>query len=316
MMPVWLPGLAVALLLGVAASAYFWLVRRRRDEQIAGLQTLSAMRWREFAHLILDAMARRGLTVAHPAAAESQDPKTSFLLHQGDQSWMLFCKHGSAYRIGSSTVEELATHVRLGGASGGILVTDGIVQKSGRESALQQRMELLDGGRLWHEVRPIMRADDLEHIHAGARARALRHTAIAWLASVTAGLLVIVSLAQVDQEPVPATLPNASASPVATPADAGTVQEPASGLAEPSEEELERLRAEALKGVKQVAGIARASWLTKQTLSVDLLEPEQAVWPRICQQLELYPLISNTRIQLNPPLDSSDPVRWRQCKTL
>ena len=60
-MPAWLFGLAITLLVGAAATAYLWLIRRRDDETAAGLLALAGMRWRDFSRLVLEAMELRGL---------------------------------------------------------------------------------------------------------------------------------------------------------------------------------------------------------------------------------------------------------------
>ena len=52
-MPAWLFGLAITLLVGIASTAYLWLVRRRDDETAAGLLALAGMRWRDFSRLVL-----------------------------------------------------------------------------------------------------------------------------------------------------------------------------------------------------------------------------------------------------------------------
>ena len=107
-MPVWLPGLAVTLLIGTAATAYLWLIRRRNDEMAAGLHALSGLRWREFSRLVLDAMARRGLAETAPDNQGSREPQSTFVLNRDGKRWLLSCKHGSAYRIAAAPVVELA----------------------------------------------------------------------------------------------------------------------------------------------------------------------------------------------------------------
>ncbi|WP_057657415.1 restriction endonuclease [Pseudoxanthomonas dokdonensis] len=301
------------------ATLYFWLFRRRRDEQHAGLLAMSSMRWREFSQLVLAAMEKRGLKQAPSAADESRMPKASFVLTQGNQRWLLSCKHGSAYRIGSSSVEDLAASVRLTGVNGAILVTDGHVQKSGREAVLGQRIELLHGNRLWREIKPLLPLDTARELLAGARQRAIRHSAIAWLAALALGALVSVGMQRLRQTDAPAPIePAAPATATAAAAPAATVVAATdTDAGEPSEQQLESQRADVLRAINRIDGIARASWLTRMTLSVDLsAQPEDTVWPRICQQLELYPALSTVRVQLNPPAGSERRVRWRQCQTM
>ena len=72
-MSIWFLGLAVTLVSGAAATAYFWLVRRPRDEMSYGLHALSGLRWREFSKLVLAAMARWGLVEASPDPQDSRE---------------------------------------------------------------------------------------------------------------------------------------------------------------------------------------------------------------------------------------------------
>ena len=48
--------LLITLVLGSCATWYFHNIRRRQDEAAGGIRALSAMRWREFSHFVLDAM--------------------------------------------------------------------------------------------------------------------------------------------------------------------------------------------------------------------------------------------------------------------
>lgn len=192
-MSIWLIGLAVTLVSGIAATLYFWLVRRPRDEMSYGLHALSGLRWREFSKLVLAAMAERGLVEAAPETQESREPQSTFLLARGDERWLLSCKHGSAYRIAAAPVQELAASIRLGAAQGGILATEGKVEKEGRDAAQGTTIELLDGPRLWPEVRHLVEPALREQITHYASGRAKRHSSISWLGAVTLGALAMVA---------------------------------------------------------------------------------------------------------------------------
>lgn len=312
-MPVWLPGLAVTLLIGTAATAYLWLIRRRNDETAAGLHALSGLRWREFARLVLDAMARRGLTETAPDGQGSREPQSTFILNRDGKRWLLSCKHGSAYRIAAAPVVELAAGVRLSSAAGGILATEGRVEKEGREAAQGNNIEVLDGPRLWPEVKPLIESSLRDEIIGYANARAKRHIGISWLASVAAGALVTMAL--VNYLPTATDTPVApivSAPAPAAPASTGTV----TIAPYPTDEELADQRAEVLQNINRTPGLVRGFWQTSLTLSVDRIATEQEVWPLICKEVERFPALRNVRIQLNPPPGSDQPVRWRQCKTM
>ncbi len=316
-MSIWLIGLAVTLAGGVAATLYFWLVRRPRDEMSFGLHALSGLRWREFSKLVLASMAERGLVEAVPEQQESREPQSTFLLARGEERWLLSCKHGSAYRIAAAPVHELAASIRLGAAQGGILATDGKIEKEGRDAAQGTSIELLDGPRLWPEVRHLLEPALLEQVTHYASSRAKRHTGISWLGAVALGALAMVAWAGTH----PATGEDTVAAPApaaAKPADAPAVQAPVpqESFQEPTDAELEVQMASVLKALSKTPGITRGVWQTKLTLSIDRTTSEKEVWPWICLELERYPALRASRVQLNPPPGSSEPVRWRQCKTM
>ena len=317
-MPAWLIGLATTLLVGSMATAWLWLVRRRNDELHAGLKSLSAMRWRDFSRMVLAAMEQRGLKVVAAEDGDSLEPRTSFSLIRNGERWLLSCKHGSAYRIGAALVEELAASVRLSGVHGGILATEGFVEKAGREAAHTHGIEVVDGRSLWPEVKPLMEAGELHRIVGGAKARASRHIGIAWLAAVTLGLLVGLAVASQQHD----TTGNASTTLTATASAATGAVKPVVApskayvpLKEPTEEELEQQRQAVTQTLSHTPGIARGVWNTRLTLSVDRLTSEAEAWPIVCKEVERYPSLRTVRVQLNPPPGSDEPVRWRQCKT-
>jgi hypothetical protein len=314
-MSIWLIGLAVTLVSGIAATLYFWLVRRPRDEMSYGLHALSGLRWREFSKLVLAAMAERGLVEAAPEPQESREPQSTFLLARGDERWLLSCKHGSAYRIAAAPVQELAASIRLGAAQGGILATEGKVEKEGRDAAQGTTIELLDGPRLWPEVRHLVEPALREQITHYASGRAKRHSSISWLGAVTLGALAMVAWSgthpKSDEAATPA--PAAVVRPAAPAAPAPVAQE---SFHEPTEAELEVQMANVLKALSKTPGITRGVWQTKLTLSIDRVASEKEIWPWICLELERYPALRASRVQLNPPPGSSEPVRWRQCKTM
>lgn len=313
-MPIWLFGLAVTVVAGIAATAYLWLVRRPRDEMAYGLHALSGLRWREFSRLVLAAMARRGLVVADPETHESREPQSTFLLSKGDERWLLSCKHGSAYRIAAAPVVELASSIRLGTAQGGILATEGKVEKEGRDAVQGNNIELLDGPRLWPEVKPLIEASLRQQVIGYAASRAKRHVAIAWLGAVAVGALAMVGVGHVlpaGREAAPRA--DVAPAPVAAPP---TAAPPPQAFREPTEAELEQQMRDVLKALSNTPGIGQGVWQTRLTLSIDRVASDNDVWPVICRELERYPALSTTRVQLNPPPGSNEPVRWRQCRNM
>ena len=319
-MPAWLFGLAITLLVGAVATAYLWLIRRRDDETAAGLLALAGMRWRDFSRLVLEAMELRGLARIPSAHEENQEHSSSFMLSGEGRRQLLACKHGSAYRIGSAAVDEFASEIRLRGAQGGILVTEGVLDKDGLEKAQKHNIEIIDGPRLWPMVKPMVEGKLQRRIVGNASARARRHIAIAWLGSFTLGLataLVFPSVLNPVDHSVVAPV-TATASPPVSPAAKTTAAtaSAATSLAEVSEADTEKHREEISRKLANIPGIIRGVWISKSTLEVDRTLAEQEAWSLVCGQLYVYPDLVLTRVQMNPPPGSSEQVRWRQCKQL
>lgn len=320
-MPAWLFGLAITLLVGAATTAYLWLIRRRDDETAAGLLALAGMRWRDFSRLVLEAMELRGLQRIPSAQVENQEHSSSFLLNGSGKQLLLACKHGSAYRIGTAAVDEFASEVRLRGAQGGILVTEGVLDRGGVEKAEKHNIEIIDGPLLWPAVKPLVEGSLQRRIVGNASSRALRHIGIAWLGAVTLGLASALVFPGVINRPAAAPVSAVTpAAPAAVPKPAASASAPAATSSEPvpvsSESDTEKHRAEVSIKLAKTPGISRGVWISRSTLSVDRLVDEASAWPLVCAHLKAYPDLLLTRVQMNPPQGSTEPVRWRQCEAL
>lgn len=319
-MPAWLFGVAIALLVGSASTAYLWLIRRRDDETAAGLLALAGMRWRDFSRLVLEAMGTRGLERASAIAEQPQEHSASFMLAGHGQRWLLSCKHGSAYRIGSATMEQIASEVRMHGAQAGILVTEGTLDQGGLDKAAKHNIEVLDGRRLWPEVKPLVDGNLRERIVGNAVGRAKRHIGIAWLGALTLGLVSTLVFPNVVGRSSPALSQDSSAMPVVRPAAAppqtATGAAAAALQAPRSDTELEQDRAAISRTLAKTVGISRGVWISRSTLSVDREITEAAAWDLVCAELSKYPDLALTRVQMNPPAGSFEQVRWRQCQAM
>lgn len=330
-MPAWLFGSVITLLVGAVTTAYLWLVRRRDDETAAGLLALAGMRWRDFSRLILEAMELRGLGRIPTAHEDSQEHGSSFLLSGQGKQLLLACKHGSAYRIGSAAVDEFASEIRLRGVQGGILVTEGVLDKGGVEKASRYNIEVIDGPLLWPTVKPMVEGNLQRRIIGNASSRARRHIAIAWLGAFTLGLasaLAFPGRLALESAPVAGPAPSMpaaesgkpDAAPVSAPVTpteskpANAPVAPAAGVTEAAAEaDTEKHRAEISRKLSKTPGISRGVWISRSTLAVDRVVPEQDAWALVCSQLKAYPDLEFTRVQMNPPQGSTDQVRWRQC---
>jgi len=330
----WILALLLALAVWTAATVYLWLVRRRRDETRAGLAALANLHWRDFSAIVRRALHdQRGWQMA-AQTDEDGAPRSEFLMRdEQGHPWMVSCKHGRAYRIGAAAVNELGAALRLAGAQGGVLITEGKVEREGDALAEKQSIEILDGRRIWPVLKPYLAPEQENRIIHQAKRRAQRHTGIAALASLTLGLLV--GLGYLSSHPpsadsTPALASAPAASPALSPARAGAqgegpaqpprdaVQangEPAA-LDDPDPATLDRYQAAVSRALAQTPGITRGIWLTRMTLAVDREVEDTVAWPLICREVERYPVLRTVRVQLNPRPGVVEPVRWRQCSTI
>ncbi|HHB9419368.1 TPA: restriction endonuclease [Stenotrophomonas maltophilia] len=332
----WILALLSALLTCSLAVVYLWWIKRRQEEMQLGLQALAGMHWREFSVLVKRMLReQRGLRELNDPAEESREPSSDFLLSDGPNQWLVSCKHGLAYRIGTAAVNELGAAARLAGAKGGVLLTEGRMERDGRSAAEKQAVEVLDGPRLWPLLQPYLPAEIETRVRASARHEALRQIAIAALGAVTLGLLVGLSLqglhvqdtapvAEVADTPAPVA-PAVEAAPEPAPASATTPPAAAPAPAAPSADArsnpnpdaatLERFQADLSRALAGKPGIASGVWLTRQTLAINRTGELDAVWPQVCEEVLHYPALRNVRIQLNARPGVDEPVRWRQCVT-
>lgn len=327
----WIVATVLAVGAWLAATLYLWVVRRRENETTAGLHALAGLHWRDFSRMVRRAM--REQRDLHDALADedvSQEPQSDFVMTRGDARWLLSCKHGRAYRIGSAAVNELGAAARLMGAQGGILVTEGKVQRDGIAAADKQSVEILDGRRIWPMLKRYLPSELEDGVIGASRRRAQRHTAIAALAALTLGLLVGLGGLALQQPsadatsatalpaPTPAAPPAPGAARVAAPAAQATAApvteaQPASADPDPATEA--EYRHSVSKALARTPGVIRGIWQTQMTLVIDRSDDDAQVWPRICKEVERYPSLRTVRIQLNPRPDRDEPVRWRQCRT-
>jgi len=334
----WILALLLALIAWFLATAYFWLIKRKRKETQLGLNALAGMHWREFSLIVRRAMhEQRGLQDVPDEAVDSREPRSDFLMHDGPQRWLLSCKHGRAYRIGTAAVNELGAAARLAGARGGILITEGKVERDGRIAAEKQSVEVLDGPLLWPLLKPYLPGDMEARVEAGARGEALRRISIAALGAATLGLMVGLGSLTAGLETEWADDETAAAAPAAAkaPAPAGTQPTPATPApaapetagraadaappameANPDDATLDRYQQELSRNVASRPGVASGIWLTRQTLAINRTGEIDAIWPLICEEVTRYPALRTVRIQLNPRPGVDEPVRWRQCTTL
>ncbi len=335
----WLLALLLALTLWGLTSAWLWLIKRGKTENQHGLAALAGMRWREFSQIVRSAMSEQRQLHELLNIDENGDRGTSSdFLMEGHERWLISCKHGRAYRLGAANIEEMATAQQLTGAVRGVLITEGRVERDGHAAAQKHGIEVLDERNLWRALAPFVPEDTRQTVVGIARREAVRQTGIAALGALTFGLLVglgyqtLLDRRSAAAEDGVAHLTagddgkrtgNAANSTTET-NDAAATQAPAADvpmaaedlIEDPDDATLLRYQQAVSKKLAHTPGVVSGIWLTRSTLSVERSADDATVWPRICREVERYPALRTSRIQLNPRPGTDEPVRWRQCRTL
>ncbi|TKR33392.1 restriction endonuclease [Luteimonas gilva] len=308
-------GLLCALIVAIAAAFYFWVLRRRQDESIEGVRSLNAMRWREFAGVVLEMMLRRGYLAAeaHPLGSGDQ---SDILLKRDGVLYVLSCKHGSAYRLGAQAVDELANALRMNDAAGGLLVTPGVFAPDAYPHAKPQRIELIDGKAIWPEAAPLMSEAVQSQVRNYAAARAKRGLGLGLAAALVAGIAVALLVPRAGDNEAPAVAAE-TAAPAPSAAKAESSPSPAAPVsaAIPTAEQSEQRRSDVAGAIAALPGVERAIWSTQSTLALDIGNERPDLWKGVCGILDRYEELRATRVQINPPPGSGAPVRFRQCHT-
>ena len=324
----WLIAIGAALLVGSAATFHFRTVQLRRDETQAGIAALSAVSWRSFLNMVLDALSRRGF--ARVVDAEHPSGDSDYVLQRNGEQWLLSCKHGSAFVLGRLTVNELARAIELKGAAGGFLVTQGRIAEEVRPVAALQRIELLDGPALWPQLRDLLPPGQLAGIRGKAAQAARQRILLSWLVALLAGVAVWLALpapsapaavagsgrdapqVAADERPGDGTTPP-PAQPQAM--EARPPQAAPEPVAQNGLPDTERQRAEIAAAVSTLADVDRAIWSSESTLQVFLSTVQDDPFGRICPLVLRHDELAASRIQLTPPPGSGANVRFRQCRS-
>jgi hypothetical protein len=306
-LPSFLIGLALGLVLAGVGGFYLWRVWRPRREVFEGRRILAGMRWRELSNLVMDALASAGF---EPESAESRVARganADLLLHRDGRPWLVVCKQGLDHRVSPQAVEEVQRAVRLQQAAGAVVVTPGHVDPKARE--VSSSIELADGTDLWRLLDPLLPASVHDEVGSRARAQAMRHSAvvIGAAAVITFGVTWALTRFSAGEEPAPriaaATTPRER--PPQPVQAAPSRQESSLGEAEQRRELAQRL--------SELPGVDRALWSTASTLQVFVDEPVLASDDAICEVVNVYPLVRASRLQLQPPPGADRPVRFKQC---
>jgi restriction endonuclease Mrr len=315
----------VVTVVGLLASYWFFGVHRRRQAEIdAGVLALANMKWRECVGLVLESLHSDGYQEEH-STRQPGDGGTEFLLKRDGEQVLLSYKHGTAYRIGEANVRDFANGVQLQGAQSGILVTLGQAEGAAHELAKKYGVKLIEGSALWPRVERYVSP----HVRAGVSKDASGGTSKGLWIGVATSLVLGFAALLMGQEfaPPPVKAEKVVAPIVAAPKKeteedraAARINETARAMAEVAaltdEQRLQR-RADAAAKVDAFAQVNTAGWSTQSTLVLTLTQTDgkdRQLIDEVCRTLTQYEELRYTRVQLEPPLNSTVPVRWRQCQ--
>lgn len=301
----WIVAIVVALAVGALLT---WLAHgplRKRDQTAAGIAALSAMSWREFIRVVLEALSRRGYHRLQDHESDAVDGDYS-LVRNGER-WLLSAKHGSAFVLGRSAVNELAAAMAVSDAPGGLLVTQGRIDDDARRAVHGRTIELLDGPALWPELRPLLPPAAVQPIEDASARRARERSLGGWLLALVAGIVVFLLL------PAPRVSTATEAAPSAAAAPA--VQDAPAAFTAPDAATFEAQRRELAGLVATLPVVSRALWSSASTLEIVVQDSDGDPFDAICPLVDRYPALAASRIQLTPPPGSGRAVRFRQCRS-
>lgn len=299
----------VAVVVGGAATAYFWLVHRVRHETAAGLKIVGGMRWREFSQLVVDALRERGFEAESPENAARRGHQSDIILKRDGHTWLLACKQGVDYRITPAGLVEFSKAMRLNAAPAGLMATPGKIDADARRQA-GSAVELIGGDALWPMLKPLLPASVRNSVAAESHARSVRNVVLAWVAALALALgaawLVPAAKDQSGASGSPSTASTRSSGKPATENSAVLAPAPLS-----EEEQREQVRA----AVSDLRGIDRAAWTTRSTLLIQLDDDSEIDHRKsICDIVERYDDLRASRLQLQPAPGSRRAVRFLQCQ--
>ena len=132
----------------------------------------------------------------------------------------------------------------------------------------------------------------------------------------SAGIIVATPVAApqapVVAPPAPMAEPASVAVPATTPVGVSAMDN-SKAAATPEEEDLQRL--EVIRLVSTLPGVERALWSTKSTLLVHVDATTTERFDEICTVLVPFASLRTARVHLQPPPESQQRVRFKQCST-
>ena len=306
---------AVFVLAGAGATLYL-RARLPREERAAGIAALSALDQRDFMHLVLSLMHRRGYERTYDQRTPLQPGE--YLLERDGQRWLLSTRFSEAYAPGSTAIAEFAGQLRQRGIHGGVLAIPGRFPRAAFGIAHGHRVQLLDTAHDWQELEPLLSETQREAINAPAAARMRRQTRLAWIAAAVVALALALVGHDRGRQATQAGVAGGDAM-VAAPVVEDAVPATPSAHAAPPDATLaplplEQRRVDLAAAIAALPHVVGAGWSTESTLRVEVDNEDYDPRAQLCPLLEADPDLRASRVQLQAPAGSTRPVRFLQCR--
>ncbi|HNO80316.1 MAG TPA: DUF2034 domain-containing protein [Phycisphaerae bacterium] len=151
-----LPIAGLVLFLWLFAEFQKWQRRRLLDAQ-SGIESIRALSWQEFEHLVGEAYRRQGFVVEETGNAGG-DGGIDLSMSRGSERVLVQCKQWKTRRVGVKPVRELFGVMTSESATRSILVTCGSFTREARSFADGKPIALVEGPELWELVQSVSKA--------------------------------------------------------------------------------------------------------------------------------------------------------------
>jgi len=149
------PPLVLGFFIMLATIGAVFRVRRGRliDEQ-TGLESLKAMQWKQFEHMVAEAFHRQGYAV-DCSMDSGPDGGVDVVLSKASRKTLVQCKCWKHYAVGVKVVREMFGILHDQKADEVMVVTTGKFSTDAIAFARGKPIKLIDGPELWQMVREV-----------------------------------------------------------------------------------------------------------------------------------------------------------------
>jgi len=145
--PKFAPFVAIFFLLPAPFSLYEEKRKKKLVDKQKDIETIRALSWRDFEHLVGEAYRRQGYTVLENNDT-GPDGGVDLRLKKDGNSFLIQCKQWRNMKVGVKVVRELFGIVAAEHATCGVVITSGIFTQEARNFAAGKPIDLVEGNQL------------------------------------------------------------------------------------------------------------------------------------------------------------------------